>query len=177
MKLKDDAAVKLAMGLALLAMAVALIFLIFIPKPTTKGLASKQFNAENAVLKEISEAHKSYLASEKEVQTQTWKGGLEQVGPGALQAINALAAKHKVKLSGFRPERTTQYAGLDLVPFSVTAEGSYLDVLGLVKAIEDPANKLAVDLVQVSSSEANGDQVTATIGLTAYHVMEAPKHV
>jgi hypothetical protein len=175
-RMKEDTGAKIAIGIAMLALAVALIFMFVIPKPTTRGMQAKQNRTASDILKDVSKAHEGLDASQKLVTGRTWTKGIQQVGPGALQEMNALALKHQVKLSGFRPERTSQYAGLDLVPFSVTAEGSYLDVLGFVKAIEDPSNKLAVNLVQIASSEANGDQVTATVGLTAYHVTEVQKH-
>jgi hypothetical protein len=176
MKLSDDFAVKLAMWIAVVAMIGALAFMLVIPKPSTKGFEAKRLRSEKQILVDISSARANLTTSTAKVVSRTWTGGLQEVGPGALQSMNALATKHKVKLSGFRPERTSQSAGVDLVPFSVTAEGSFLDVVAFVKAIEDPANKLAVDTVQVASSEANSDQATATVGITAYHVAEVAKH-
>ncbi|MEA2553347.1 MAG: hypothetical protein QOJ65_1523 [Fimbriimonadaceae bacterium] len=173
---KDEVGTAAATLVGIVVLIGAIAFMVLAPKPTTKGLVAAQRREESTILKDISKAHATLAASQTDVQSQTWKGAAQDVGAGALKQMNALALAHKVKLSGFRPQRSSTTAGLELIPYSMTAEGSFTDVLRFVKAIENPDTKLTVNLVQIGSSEANTDQVTASIGITAYRAVEEAKH-
>ena len=168
--------VKIAMWVGIIGMLAGIALVLFLPKPSLASIQANQKRQEADIQVRAAQARKDFDAAETKVKKRVWSGGAEEVGPGALKAMNGLAAKYRVKLSGFRPERTTQTAGLDLLPYSVTATGAYLDVLTFAKAIESPDNKLAVDSLQIASSEANSDQVIAMIGLTAYRVTGVAKH-
>lgn len=173
--ISTEMGLKIATWLGILGIIVGAAFLLFLPKPSTASIVAMQKQQEAQIQGRAEDAQDDFDIAKEKVVGLTWKGGAEQVGPGALQSMNALATKYRVKLSGFRPSRTAQASGLDLLPFSVTATGSYPDLLNFVKAIENPDNKLAVDSLQIASSEANSDQVIATVGITAYRVPEA-KH-
>ena len=175
--LSAEMGARIALWIGILGIAAGVCFIALIPKPSTALVYAKQKAQEQKILAQSAKAQKDYDNLHKTLVTRTWSGGAQNVGPGALQAMNALATKYRVKLSGFRPERTTQASSLNLLPYSVTATGGYTDVLGFVKAIENPDNKLAVDSIQIASSEANTDQVIATIGITAYQVSDEAKHV
>ncbi len=168
---------RIALWIGVLGIVAGVAFLALVPKPNTALIYAKQKAQEQKILVQGVKTQKEYDDLHATVAKQTWNGGAQDVGPGALQSMNALATKYRVKLSGFRPERTTQASSLNLLPYSVTATGGYTDVLGFVKAIENPDNKLAVDSIQIASSEANTDQVIATIGITAYQVSDEAKHV
>jgi len=168
--------VRIATWLGVIGILVGIALLLLMPKPTAKDALVKQREQERNIQANAARTEKDFEVAKAKVASETWSGGTQGVGPGALAAINKLATKYRVQLSGFRPERPSQASGLDLLPYSVTATGAFLDVLNFVKAIENPDNKLAVDSLQIASSEANSDQVIATIGLNAYLVTEAPKH-
>ena len=168
---------KVASWAGVIGIVIGAAFILFVPKPTTASVFAMKKKQEATIQSQADRAQSEFKDSQKEVVARTWSGGAEDVGPGALNEMNALATKYKVKLSGFRPERPTQDSGLDFLPFSVTATGAYLDLLNFVKAIENPDNKLAVDSLQIASSEANSDQVIGTIGITAYQVSQETQHV
>jgi hypothetical protein len=175
--LSAEMGAKIAAWIGAIGMILGAAFILFFPKPSTKALFDTQERQEQQIQRDADKAQEDFKAAQAKVAALSWSGGAEQVGPGALQAMNALAAKFKVTLSGFRPARTSQASGLDLLPYSVTATGAYPDVVNFVQAIENPDNRLAVDSIQIASSEANGDQVIATIGITAYRVSQERKHV
>jgi Tfp pilus assembly protein PilO len=168
---------RIAMWIGILGIIAGAAFIFLVPRPTAASIRATQKQKEGQAQLRAAQAKKDFGAAHSKVVARTWSGGAEQVGPGALQSMNALAAKHRVKLSGFRPERSSQVSGLDFLPYSVTATGAYLDLVNFVRAIENPDTKLAVDSLQIASSEANSDQVIATIGITAYRVAEEAKHV
>ena len=167
---------RIAMWLGILGMIAGVAILFLFPKPTVQSVLTAKKHRETDIKIKAEQASKDFATAKTKVDAQTWTGNAEEVGPGSLAAMNTLATKYKVKLSGFRPERTSQAGGLDLLPYSVTATGGFMDVLNFAKAIENPTNKLAVDSLQIASSEASSDQVIANIGLTAYRVSEETKH-
>lgn len=170
-KAKDEAATNATFVIAFLIILGSLAFEFMMPRPDASKVAATRNAEQKKIFDQVDASRKDYAASRAKVVTATWTGTAEKIGPGALTAMNALAAQHKVKLSGFRPERVSQAAGLELDPYTVTAEGSYPDVVNFTKAIEDPNTKLCVDSFQISSSDANGDAVAANIGITAYRVI------
>ena len=171
LKAKDEAATNAAFLIALLIILGSLAFSFLVPKPDAKSVIATRKEQQKKIFDEVDDSRKAFTASQARVVTETWTGSAAKIGPGALTAMNALATQHKVKLSGFRPERVSQAAGLELDPYTVTAEGSYPDVVNFTKAIEDPNTKLCVDSVQIASADANGDSVAANIGITAYRVV------
>ncbi len=174
--ISTEMGVKIATWLGVIGILAGIALLLLLPKPSARDAFLKQKEQEKQIQSDADRSQTDFAAAKAKVVAETWNGGAETVGPGALAVMNTLATKNRVQLSGFRPERTSQTAGLDFLPYSVTATGAYLDVLSFVKAIENPQNKLAVDSLQIASSEANTDQVIATIGLTAYRVTEVAKH-
>ena len=170
---KDEAATNAAFLIAFLIIVGTVAFVMFVPRPNAKSVASSRKTKERAIITDVDTSRKAFAASQALVVASTWTGPAEKIGPGALTAMNALATQHKVKLSGFRPERVSQSAGLELDPYTVTAEGAFPDVLNFAKAIENGDTKLCVDTIQIASSAANGDQVSANIGITAYRVIGA----
>lgn len=171
LKAKDEVATNAAFLIGFLIILGSLAFAFVVPKPDVTKVASAREAEQKKIFNQVDQSRQEFAASRAKVVTATWTGTAEKIGPGALTAMNALAAKYKVKLSGFRPERVSQASGLELDPYTVTAEGSYPDVVNFTKAIEDPNTKLCVDSIQISSSDANGDAVAANIGITAYRVI------
>ena len=172
LKAKDEMATNVAYLIAVVIIVGTLLFTLLVPKPTAKAVFAKRDAEERSIVSQVSKDHADLALRKAKVAEATWTGPAEKIGPAALTAINALALKHKVKLSGFRPERTSETAGLQMVPYTVTADGAFPDVLNFTKDIESSNSKLCVDSVMIASSDANGDLVTANIGVTAYRVME-----
>lgn len=107
-------------------------------------------------------------AAEKKIANALWNVSLQELGPTALGQVNEAAVKRKVKVSSFRPQKINNVKGVTLVPYVMTVEGSYPDVVGLVRDLGNENSKLAVNLVQLASADANSDKVSATVGLVAY---------
>lgn len=171
LRAKDEVATNAAFLIALLIILGSLTFIFAVPQPDAKKVTVARNAEQKKIFNQADSSRKEFAASQARVVTATWTGTAEKIGPGALTAMTALAAKYKVKLSGFRPERVSQASGLELAPYTVTAEGSYPAVVDFTKAIEDPNTRLCVDSIQISSSDANGDSVAANIGITAYRVL------
>ena len=63
------------------------------------------------------------------------------------------------------------------MPFLVTVEGPYPSVTLFCQDIDKQATKLAVNLIQIASSDAASNAVTASIGLIAYVNVAEPEVV
>lgn len=171
--IKGEKGLSLAIAGAIMVILGALAAIFLFPKPSAHGITAKQAMTQQQAIKQADSLSRDLREVEASLASRTWKGGPQQVGPAALNSMSALAKSNQVKLSGFRPQRSNSVAGLELLPFAVTAEGRYLDVLRFVQAIEKSDSKVAVDRLQFASAEANSDQVTAVVGITAFRVTEA----
>lgn len=117
---------------------------------------------------------KTYLAQAKVQRTEddsvTWAGNGTTVGPSALAFVTKVAAKHNVKVVGFRPGRAVDAGQVTQLPFLINLEGAYKDVMGAESDIESPTSKLAVENFQVGAAEESSDAVTGSIGVEAYTI-------
>jgi len=154
--------------LAIVAMVGMLIFYLVVPLPSTKGMAAKQRRKEIEVLDQTKAADDRIAAAEALEQRLTWTGGQEEIAPSALANINGLVAKHKLRLVAFRPQRTDGKGAMVQIPFLLTVEGSYPQVVALVEDLYRPTSKMAVNLAQISNADAGTDKVTGNIGLVAF---------
>ena len=148
---------------------VATLASLFIFKAPTSAAAKKDHNTK--VMRTEQDtliAQKDADKAEAENKPHLWNMSLQNVGPAALAKITALAKTHQVKLSSFRPQRTIDVDGLTQVPFLMTIDGSYPNVVGFVRDIESSDTKLAVSQAQMTSSDGGSDKVSASIGIVAY---------
>jgi Pilus assembly protein, PilO len=164
---RADAGPSLANLIAILVMVGTLVFMLT-PTPTTKGLdkqANKQRLATRIARKK---AMDRLVETNRLIVGTTWAESEELVGTESLKQITTLATKRKLKVAAFRPQRTLPLDALEAVPFTVTVEGPFTDVLGFERDVENSQTKLTVNLVQLSSSDPNSDRVTANVGVLAY---------
>lgn len=170
---RDDLAANIVIVISAIALAFLLIVLILQPMPKAEGLQSKHRRdmrtAEQATVK----ARDRIKELDASIATVTWTGAAQQVGPIALSKVTALAKARGVKLNQFRPQRTVTVGDLTQQPFLASVEGPYPAVIAFAKDLETRDTRLAVNLIQVSSADANTDRVLASIGVVAYLRPEA----
>lgn len=154
--------------IAIASMVGMLIFYLVVPLPTTKGLAAKQRRKEIEVLDQTKTAETRIEAAEDMENRLTWTGGQDEIAPTALATINRLVAKHKLRLVAFRPQRNDSRSTLNQVPFLLTVEGPFPQIVALVEDLYSPTSKVAVSLTQISNSDASSDKSTGNIGLVAF---------
>ena len=139
-----------------------------LPKPSAVAdIQANKKKIEDAEFK-IALMRKTTEAANLIAQGQTWAGGGDEIGPTAYAAINKLATDRQVKILNFRPQRAINAGDLTQLPYVINVTGDYENVLSLVNAIETTPTKLAVELLQLGSSDESTSTVTGTIGLEAY---------
>jgi Tfp pilus assembly protein PilO len=159
---------KIILGIAVAIFAIVLGVVIFVPHPSTKGLATKLQRDKLRASIAIKDATEKAKQDEQRVTQATWTGDPEQIPPSALARVSKLAANHGLNLVAFRPQRTNESGEFRQLPFLVTVEGPYPSVTLFCQDIDKPSTKLAVNLIQIASSDAASNAVTASIGLIAY---------
>jgi Tfp pilus assembly protein PilO len=159
---------KVLLGLAVALLAVALAVVLFVPRPTTNGLAGRLQRDTLRAQIAIKDAKKSSADAEARVKETTWTGDPKQIPPAALAKVSTLATQRGLKLVAFRPQRTNEAGVFRQLPFLVTVEGPYPSITKFCQDIDQPSSRLAVDLIQIASADAASNAVTASVGLVAY---------
>lgn len=153
---------------AVIVLAATFAFTLFVPKPAPDRSAKATRDNERKLRLAIKEAEEKVATSNQLLATYLWSEGAAQVGPAALAKVNDIVRKHGVRLVAFRPQRATQIEGLTQLPFILSLDGPFPAVSKVVRELEQPQTRLAVNLLQVSAAEGAADQVTATVGTVAY---------
>jgi hypothetical protein len=153
--------------IAVILFAGVALFDTFAPKPVVTK-TKRQFGQDRAVaLKQAEEEKEKLQVAQNDVSKYVWSAN-SNVQSQSLSTVTALATKYKVQLQSFRPERSTEEDGLVHMPYLILVQGDYLSVTKMLKDVENPRNKLAVNMVQYSSADTSTDRVNATIGVIAY---------
>jgi type II secretory pathway component PulM len=174
-KAKDELGTTVAAVLGLLGLAGVLAYMLFVPPPSEKTSSQKLLQEQAEIVKSVDDAKAKLATANVVINKQTWATSIPEVESTTLSKLSSLARANGVKLTGLRPQRQTMAGELEAIPFVLSAEGSFPTVLAFVKAVENPENRLAVNLVQLTSAEGDSDKVTATVGLTAFRL--EPKQV
>lgn len=155
----------IALGVMVFAAGFDLMF-------STQKLSLKEVKAQEharrTAYQSIEAANADLKTARAKVAEYIWTTSPDLIGPTALSAVTNLAKKHQLKLTAFRPQRTNTDAQLLRLPYTISLEGSYPNVVSFLSDLETPTNKLAVNLFQVASAEGANDQVAATIGVAAF---------
>jgi Tfp pilus assembly protein PilO len=165
---RDDSVAAAIAILAILILTGALGVLLFVPNPTEAGITRGRPRMIANLQREVADLKKESAAITMQIEPLLWDASVAQIAPQALASINRLAASHKVQILAFRPQKPIETTGLTLMPFSLTVDGSYPNVMQVVKDLDKSNLKLAVGLVQVGASDGATDHVTGTINIVAY---------
>lgn len=172
-KNKDDVLPSALIVLAILLLAGSLAFMVFVPKPTTAGLAKGKVLSRQTVQKEIDDAKEASARAEAEAKLRLWTGRPERVTAEVLSYVTGQTNADKLKLGAFRPQRTVALEGIVELPFSVQISGSFPAVRQFLSALDTPKGRLALRSIQLAGADAASSNVTATLSLSAYVPLDA----
>lgn len=154
---------------AVLALVAIGVYDFVVPKASV--------DANTKTLKELTKDRRvkeeEHGQTREKVDSLTWQVGRDEIGPRAMAWVSRAASANFVTVSAFRPQRTTEAGSLDQLNYMVTAEGSFLNVMRLIDALESPDSLMAVRSVQVASMNGASDTVRATLGLVAFKEVQA----
>lgn len=149
-------------------LASTLAAMLFVPKPSTRGLETERRNREFAVRLDTQKAEERLKEIEEQVAEKAWVVPVAEVSPAALDTVTKAAERRNLRLVAMRPQRTVQIAELTQVPFVVTVEGAFPAAVAFVRDLEAPETKMAISLIQLGAMDGATDNVSMTLGLKAY---------
>lgn len=169
-KAKDELGTTVAAMLGIVGLVGVLAYMLLVPPPSQEIDTRAQQKEQQEIVKSVDEAKAKLAVANAVITKQTWAAPVPEVESTTLSRLSSLARANGVKLTGLRPQRQTMAGELEAIPFVLSAEGSFPTVLAFVKAVENPENRLAVNLLQLTSAEGDSDKVTATVGLMAFRM-------
>ena len=153
---------------ALAAAFVAMLWLLTGHGPSTVGMAAKAKKAQTTARVAREKADKTAVAAKADLDAMIWPALPQEVTAKTLNAISDLSKQNRLKLISFRPLREIDTPEVIQLPWQVTVDGSFKDVVAFERSLEKPERKLAITLVQIAAADASTDRVTATLGLLAF---------
>lgn len=155
-------------GVGILLIVGSAIFPFLFPKlnPDTfnRTFRKDQINLSNR--KDKAEEDKETF--EALISQYRWEEKEDIIAPAALALISKSVDSSKLKLVGFRPQKSTEVNDLIQVPMQFTVDGSFAGVANLVESLNVNKTKLAVQQVQYAAQEGETDQVSATVSILAF---------
>jgi Tfp pilus assembly protein PilO len=167
-KNKDEG---LASGLILLSILIllgSLTVMLFVPKPTTAGIVAGRDRSRRTIEEEIERAKERAKEIQAAVQPRLWTGTPESITASVLAQLTKEAAGRKLQIGAFRPQRPQMLTGVTELPFSVQVSGPYPVVRAFMTALDASGSKITLRSVQIASSDAATNAVTATLGISAF---------
>jgi Tfp pilus assembly protein PilO len=151
--------------LILVGMAAA-DYLLPLPKPkNVKDRYERELKELNG---EILASRQQFTTAKTALEKRIWKGEEDQASPEILADLNDLAVAGGVRIVSFRPQKAQVNRSLRQLGFVMVAEGSFGQVMSMVRQMEGTMTRTAIHQIQIASSDGGSDRVTATIGLAAY---------
>ena len=121
-----------------------------------------QLNLELKRLKE------DFDLSQKDLDSRIWQGKEESASPLILARLNSFAVDRGIKVNSFRPQKAAENGGLTQLGYVLALEGSFPQILEMVRDIEGKMPRLAVHQINIATADAAASTVNATLGLAAF---------
>lgn len=138
------------------------------PKPDTKAIQAKEKRDTAKLEVEVRKSRADAAVATATVAARTWTGEDAAVQAQVVTLTTTLASKRGLNVVRLQPQRITPGGALEQLPFLVVVEGPFPAVAAFERDLELPANRLAVSVFQISSSDSESNQVSASIGLVAH---------
>lgn len=165
----------LVIGLCIALMAGVAIFDNFAPKPSLKAEVKKLKEQKAELNQELKRLREDFELSQKDLDSRIWQGKEESASPLILAKLNTFAVDRGIKVNSFRPQKAAENGGLTQLGYVLALEGSYPQVLNMVRDIEEKMPRLAVHQVNIATADAAASTVNATLGLAAFVTPPVPE--
>lgn len=166
--------VPVLLSVGAIVVLVATLAFALIPSPKYRA-TEKARQARFEIELQTQEAEENRMQAMAAVEKRVYGVQAEKVAPLAMSSASILARKHGLKIVAFRPQRVVTDAALPHVPYLITLDGPFPKVAAFMRDLDAKGSRLAVNLVQVASSDPASDRVNATIGAVAFLSPDVPK--
>ncbi|MEI7576709.1 MAG: hypothetical protein WCK51_07440 [Armatimonadota bacterium] len=160
-------------GIVLLCGSIVGLFMNKKVSTTEMARKNNQKRLEYSALKKKTEA--DIYSADLIIEKQLWKEKVADITPVSLAKVGRLVSDSKLSLVSFRPQKPLDGTALLQIQYNLSVDGSYTSVATLVEKIEKSDARLAVNSIQYAASQNDSDQVTAVIGLVAFHDFVKPE--
>ncbi|RYG26087.1 hypothetical protein EON82_04680 [bacterium] len=157
-------------GLAALLLAGSLLGLVW-PKPTARDAYTKETTETRKLRQSIRQAELDTTVSKAAVLSRTWTEEPATIQDKVLTLTAALSKKRGVTFVRLQPQRIATEESMEQLPFLLVVEGPFPAVAALEKDLELPANRLAINLFQVTSADSESNKVAASISIVAHRLL------
>lgn len=158
---------RVVLGVGMIGMVIVLV-LALLPRPSGASLKPKFRRDRAKALFATEEATAKVKVLRARVNGLVWKDDEGYVGGAVLSRVDELVRKHRLNLVSLRPQRANENGTLKQLPYVLNVDGDFAGIVNFTRDLELPTGKLAVNLLQLSASDASAEQVSATIGVLAY---------
>ena len=164
---KEDVLPSSLIVLSVLLLAATLAYMLLAPKPSTAA-TSRNGASRRRMVDDIADTRRQARQTRAAVLPRLWQGNPEAVTGRILAQMTTLTGKNSLKLLAFRPGRSQVFDEVTELRFDAQLSGSYAKLHALMDALDAPGSKIALRSVQMTSSQAAGNTVSATLGLSAF---------
>ena len=124
--------------------------------------------ARRRIVDDIADARRGARQTRAATRPHLWQGDPEAVTATILARLTAQTGKRSLKLLAFRPDRPQEFEGITELRFDAEVSGPYAGIHALLDTLDAPGSKVALRSVQLTSTQAAGGAVSATLGLSAF---------
>ena len=157
----------LVIGSAVVMLAT-FCYAILVPERSARDVAAGRTRSRESIERDIAMAKSSLVSAEAQIRNRVWNAPVESVTARLLDRWTKETAARGVTLVAFRPQKTRIVAGLQELPGVVQVSGAWPRIAAMLDGIAKPGNRTVVRGIQVASSDAASDTVTATVQVVAY---------
>jgi Pilus assembly protein, PilO len=158
-------------GLMLLAILIlfgSLLYMLIVPKPTVAGMTKGKERSRQQILVETEKIRARGKEAAQANLPRLWEGDPDRIAALVLATLTQSAAQHQIKINAFRPQRVQQQGEMNALPFTLQAIGTAKNVRDFVATLDGPSSKLALQNLQLASTDASSSTVNASLSFTAY---------
>lgn len=152
---------------SMVAMVGAFAYDRIVPQPKFEMKGRAIAEQENRLREQVNALYAEAKTSDRYLGERIWGEQSELIGPASMGKATEIAARLKVRLVSFRPQKAIQEGRLIRYPFVISLEAPYPQAVAFVRELEDPSLKLVVQSVQLSASDGASSTVNGLVSVWA----------
>ena len=165
---REDIAPSVLTLLSILVLAGTLAYMLLVPKPSAAGSARAWTSSRRRMVDDIADTRRQSRLARAAVRPRLWRGEPEAVTATVLAQLTQQTGHRALKLAAFRPDRPREFEEVTELRFDAQVTGPYAGIHSLMDSLDSRGSKVALRSVQITLSQAAGNTVAATLGLSAF---------
>lgn len=164
----------LLIAVCIALMAGVAIYDNFAPRASIKAAERKAAEQKDQLNLELKRLREDFDMSQKDLASRIWDGTQESASPLVLARLNDFAVVRGIGVKSFRPQKPADNGGLTQLGYVLALEGTFPQILDMVRDIEQKLPRVAVHQINFVSADAAAGTVSANLGLAAFVLPPPP---